>query len=355
MIQREQFGEHPSGRSVDAITLVNASGLTVRFLSHGGIIQSVLAPDRAGVLGDVVLGFDRYEPYVRNPFYFGALIGRNGNRIANGRFTLDGRAYTLTANDGPHHLHGGAKGIHQALWGVDTFERGGACGAVLTYTSADGDDGYPGNLAARVTYTLGDDDRFTIEYGATIDAPTLVNLTQHSYFNLTGRPGTTILDHELAIDASHYTPVDHTLIPLGAHDAVEGTPFDFRVPKPVGEDMHASDKQIDIASGYDHNFVLDGATGTMHRAAWMRDPASGRVLVLHTTEPGLQFYSGGTFTPGLVGKGGVAYPRSGGMALETQHFPDAPNHPSYPSTLLRPGEQYGSTTSWHFLTDAAGS
>jgi aldose 1-epimerase len=352
VIEREEFGRHPSGRTVDAIRLTNARGLAVRFLSYGGIIQSVRTPDRDGVPGDVVLGFDGFEPYLRNPFYFGALIGRSGNRIAHGRFTLDGHEYTLTRNDGAHHLHGGAKGFHQALWDVDTFGRDGAHGAELRYTSRDGDDGYPGNLETRVTYTLSDDDRFTIEYRATTDAPTLANLTQHTYFNLTGRPGSDVLDHALTIDASHYTPVDHTLIPLGAQDLVDGTPFDFRVAKAVGEDMHESDKQIDIASGYDHNFVLDGPSGTLHRAARVHDPESGRVLELHTTEPGLQFYSGGTFAPGLTGKGGVVYPRSGGMALETQHFPDAPNQPQFPSTVLRPGAEYRSATEWRFLTDA---
>jgi aldose 1-epimerase len=303
----------------------------------------------------VVLGFDTFEPYLRNPFYFGALIGRSGNRIAHGRFTLHGREYTLTTNDGAHHLHGGAKGFHQALWDVDTFERNGERGAVLSYLSPDGDDGYPGNLHARVTYTLADDDRFTIDYSATTDAPTPVNLTQHSYFNLTGRPGTTVLDQALTINASRYTPVDATLIPLGAHDAVEGTPFDFRLPTPVGRNIHERDKQLEIASGYDHNFVLDGgAPGALNLAARVHDPESGRVLEIHTTEPGLQFYAGGTFTPDLVGKGGVVYPRFGGMALETQHFPDAPNQPSFPSTILRPGREYRSSTVWHFGTDAAG-
>jgi aldose 1-epimerase len=354
VIGRERFGTHPSGRAVDAIRLTNRRGLSVRFLSYGGIIQSVLAPDRHGAPGDVVLGFDTFAPYLRNPFYFGALIGRSGNRIAYGRFTLHGREYTLTTNDGPHHLHGGARGFHQALWDVDVFERDGTQGAVLSYTSSDGDDGYPGNVHARVTYTLAADDRFTIDYSATTDAPTPVNLTQHSYFNLTGRAGDDVLGHALTINASRYTPVDRTLIPLGAHDGVDGTPFDFRLATPVGRHVHAADTQLEIASGYDHNFVLDGGEpGGLGPAARVHDPESGRVLEVSTTEPGLQFYAGGTFTPDLVGKGGLVYPRFGGMALETQHFPDAPNQPSFPSTILRPNVEYRSTTRWAFLTDAA--
>ena len=354
MIERERFGVHPSGREVDAIRFVNASGVAVRFLTYGGIIQSVLVPDRHGTPGDVVLGFDTFEPYLHNPFYFGALIGRSGNRIAHGRFTLHGREYSLTTNDGAHHLHGGAKGFHQALWDVEVVQRGADLIAVLTYTSAAGDDGYPGNLATHVTYTLSRDNRFTIDYRATTDAPTPVNLTQHSYFNLTCQPESTVLDQILTINASRYTPVDSTLIPLGAHDVVEGTPFDFRLATPIGRNIHAHDKQLAIASGYDHNFVLDHTTaGVLGPAARLSDPDSGRLVELRTTEPGLQVYAGGTFTPGLVGKGGVTYPRFGGVALETQHYPDAPNHPSFPSTILRPNVEYRSTTEWRFLTESA--
>jgi aldose 1-epimerase len=352
-VTREPFGVHPSAQPVHAIRLVNARGIAVQFLSYGGIIQSLQVPDTSGEHGDVVLGFDTLDEYLANPFYFGAIIGRYGNRIAHGKITLDGVEHSLTVNNGPHHLHGGATGLHQALWDVDTFERSGERGAVLQCRSDAGNDGYPGNLDVRVTYTLSDDDRFTIDYHATTDAPTLVNLTQHTYFNLSGRGDRDVLDHELEINASRYTPVDATLIPLGDHHEVAETPFDFRRAHALRRDIASDHEQIRIGSGYDHNFVLDkSAPAALEPAARLHDPKSGRVLELSTTEPGLQMYAGGTFTPGLTGKGGVQYPRFGGVALETQHFPDSPNQPSFPSTVLRPGEEYRSTTVWQFGVDS---
>jgi aldose 1-epimerase len=353
VIEHEPFGVHPSQQPVHAITLVNSNGMRVRFLTYGGVIQSLVVPDANGVPGDVVLGYDTLEEYLANPFYFGALIGRSGNRIAHGRFTLDGVQHTLSLNNGEHHLHGGASGLHQILWDAEPFERAGVQGAVLTCTSAAGSDGYPGNLDVRVTYTLTDDDEFTIEYFATTDAPTPVNLTQHTYFNLSARAGSTVLDHELTVNASRYTPVDAGLIPLGNHRDVDGTPFDFRAAHAVGRDIASDESQVRIGAGYDHNFVLDKREpNSLDVAARLHDPQSGRVLQLSTTEPGVQVYAGGTFTPGLTGKGGATYPRFGGIALETQHFPDAPNQPSFPTTILRPGREYRSTTVWRFGTEA---
>ncbi|MES2522069.1 MAG: aldose epimerase family protein [Gemmatimonadota bacterium] len=348
-VLKQGFGTHPSGADVDAYLLLNARGMHVRVLTYGGIVQSLEVPDRRGKLADVVLGFDTLEPYLANPFYFGALIGRNGNRIANGRLPIDGRVHQLTRNNGAHHLHGGGKGLHQQLWKAESFAGGRECGVVMSCTSQDGDDGYPGTVSVRVTYTLSSENRFVIASEATTDAPTVVNLTQHSYFNLSGVRGQPVLDHELMIDANQFTPVDDTLIPLGQHRGVDGTPFDFRDSRAVGSRIHEADEQLRIGSGYDHNWVLHERTRDMQSpAVRLVHEASGRSLELFTTEPGLQVYSGGTFTPDLTGKGGVEYPRFGGIALETQHFPDAPNQPAFPSTVLRPGEMYRSATVWQF-------
>lgn len=350
MIEREPFGVHPSAQPVHAIRLVNTRGVEVRFLTYGGVIQSLLVPDASGQPADVVLGYDTLEEYLANPFYFGAIIGRYGNRIAYGRFTLDGVERQLSVNNGAHHLHGGASGLHQALWDAREFEGDGVQGAELRCRSEAGSDGYPGNLDVVVAYTLHDDNRFTIDYRATTDEPTPVNLTQHTYFNLSGSAGRTILDEELEIRASRFTPVDQGLIPLGEHRDVARTVFDFRSPQPIEQGTDVDEHiQLRIGGGIDHNFVLDKRTpGGLEFAARLHDSGSGRTLELSTTEPGLQVYAGGTFTPELTGKGGVRIPRFGGIALETQHFPDSPNHPSFPSTILRPGEEYRSTTVWQF-------
>ncbi|HYW32249.1 MAG TPA: aldose epimerase family protein [Gemmatimonas sp.] len=348
-VLEERFGTHPTGADVHAYLLQNEHGMRVRVLGYGGIVQSLHVPDRDGAPADVVLGFDTLEEYLANPFYFGALIGRNGNRIAGGRFTIDAREYRLTQNDGAHHLHGGGKGLHQALWSVEPFENSDGHGVVLSWVSPAGDDGYPGTLNVRVTYTLSRNNRFAIAYEATTDAPTIVNLTQHSYFNLSGARGSSVLDHDLQIDASLYTPVNDTLIPLGVHATVAGTPFDFQRARTVGDRIHDADEQLRVGGGYDHNWVLNERTTDMaSRAARLVHAPSGRSLELFTTEPGLQVYAGGTFTPGLSGKCGMEYPRFGGIALETQHFPDAPNQPGFPSTVLRPGETYTSRTAWQF-------
>lgn len=357
MIARTAFGRHTSGRAVDVITLENSAGTRIAFLTYGGVIHSLELTDRVGKRDDVTLGFDRLEEYYGSPFYFGAIVGRNANRIARGRLLVDGHAYALTINNAPNHLHGGTLGLHQALWQADTFERVGECGAILTAASAAGDDGYPGTVSVRVRYTLSDSNEFHIAYEATTDAPTPVNLTQHAYFNLSGVPGNDVREHVLGIDADAFTPVDDTLMPTGEFQTVQGTPFDFREPHAIGRDLERDDAQLALGHGYDHNWVLnrsrDSATSgkrhpSLRRAASLMHPPTGRSLEVLTTEAGLQVYAGGTFTPGLTGKGGVRYPRFGGIALETQAYPDAPNQPSFPSTILRPGERHESTTVWRF-------
>jgi len=334
---------------MDAYTLRNANGMTVRFVAYGGRVVSVEVPDRTGRLADVVLGYDTLDDYAADRFYVGALVGRYANRIAKGRFTLDGRVHTLTVNDGPNHLHGGRRGFHRVPWTVTPFEDSGATGAVLSYTSVTGDEGYPGTLSVSVIYTLTDDNELVFDYAAIADEATPVNLTHHGYFNLAGHDRGDIRAHELTLAASRYTPVDATLIPTGELRDVAGTPFDFRAAKAIGAGLDGDDAQLRIAGGFDHNFVLDRAEGDGELALAVRvhEPVSGRVLEIHTTEPGLQCYSGQALG-GAVGKGGVTYGAFAGMALETQHFPDSPNQPSFPSTILRPGAGYTSKTVYRF-------
>jgi aldose 1-epimerase len=349
------FGTLPDGRSVDAFVLANARGTRVRVLALGGILQAVHVAGRDGTVADVALGYDTLDGYLADPRYLGALVGRYANRIAAGRFTLDGTAYALATNNGANHLHGGPRGFHTALWAVEPFVGAGATGLVLRHVSPDGDEGYPGTLAVQVTYTLGDDDVLAVDYHATTDRATPVNLTQHAYWNLAGHAAGSVRDHELTIAAARYTPVDAGLIPTGEQRPVAGTPFDFTAPQPIGARIDADDEQLARGLGYDHNFVLDGAAGGAAAgpafAARLRDPASGRVLALHTTEPGLQFYSGNVLPGGPPGKGGVDYAHRGGLALETQHFPDSPNQPAFPSTILRPGAALRSRTEFRFSVE----
>ena len=352
-IVREHFGVTPDGRTVDAFTLTNARGAEVRFMTYGGVILSVLVPDRDGVLDDVTLGYDTLDGYLADTRFFGALVGRYANRIAGARFALDGREYRLATNDGPNHLHGGPRGFHTAVWSAEPFAGDGGVGATLRHTSPDGDEGYPGRLEARVTYTLTDEDDLEIDYHATADAPTHVNLTQHAYFNLAGHDAGDVHGHELAIAASRFTPVDPTLIPTGELRDVRGTPFDFTAPAPIGARIDADDEQLRRGQGYDHNWVIDREPGSdsLLLAARLRAPGSGRVMEVWTTEPGVQFYAGNVLPGGPLGKGGVDYVRRGGLALETQHFPDSPNRPAFPSTVLRPGDVYRSRTVYRFLVD----
>src|SRR5213082_2152390 len=349
-IARTPFGSTERGEAVSAYTLKNAHGIELQVLDYGGIIVSLRVPDRTGRLGDVALGFDSLADYQRGSPYFGALIGRYGNRIARGRFTLDGRTYTLATNNGPNHLHGGVRGFDKVVWAAAPFERGDSVGLVLSYTSPDGEEGYPGTLRATVTYTLTNANELIFDYHATTDRATPVNLTQHSYFNLAGDGKGDILGHVVTLNADRFTPVDSTLIPTGELKSVAGTPFDFRKPTPIGARIDQDDVQLRYGPGYDHNFVLN-KSGDGHEptfAARVYEPATGRVMEIYTTEPGLQFYSGNFLDGTLHGKKGVVYRRRYGFAMETQHFPDSPNKPGFPSTILRPAEQYRSRTIYKF-------
>jgi aldose 1-epimerase len=306
-------------------------------------------------MADVVLGFDTLDEYLDHSPFFGCLVGRYGNRIAGGAFTLDGETYTLATNDGPNHLHGGVEGFDKKLWAASARESEYGPSLRLTYTSPDGEEGYPGTLHVTVVYTLMDegpnaDGALRIDYMATTDKPTVVNLTNHSYFNLSAGEAKTILDHELMLNADHFTPVDETLIPTGEIRPVAGTPMDFREMTRVGARIDADDAQLELGGGYDHNWVLNGEPGTLRLAARVVDPATGREMAVHTTEPGVQLYTGNMMPETLPGKGDRTYVRRGGLCLETQHYPDAPNHPDFPATQLDPGETYRSTTIFAFST-----
>ncbi|WP_432537842.1 aldose epimerase family protein [Kineococcus arenarius] len=346
-ISTEAWGNLPDGTAVERYTLVNGE-VTVRILTYGGIVQSLEFPDERGNVENVVLGFDDLEGYLagNNPGpYFGALIGRYGNRIAGGRFTLDGVEHQLPLNDGQNSLHGGEDSFDKRVWDAEALPGDQVVGLRLTLVSPDGDQGYPGTLTAEVTYTLDRFAQLTVDYSATTDAATVVNLTNHTYWNLRGEGSGTIYDHELTIHADAYTPVDATLIPTGEIAPVAGTPMDFRDPTAVGARIRQPFQQILFGQGYDHNWVLDRETADeLEEAASLHDPASGRTLTISTTEPGLQFYSGNFLDGTLVGTSGSVYRQGDGLALETQHFPDSPNQPTFPSTVLRPGEEYRSTT-----------
>ncbi len=346
-IAKTDFGTTKGGQSADLYTLTNARGHSVAITNYGGIITSLNVPDRDGKVGDVVMGFDSLRDYEEKSPFFGCITGRYANRIAKGKFTLDGKTYTLAVNNGPNHLHGGKVGFDKKVWTAATRQEKGALVLELTHTSPDGDEGYPGALSARVTYTWTNDDTLRIDYAATTDKPTVVNLTNHTYFNLAGHDAGTALNHTLSLDASAFTPTDATAIPLGEIRPVAGTPFDFRSPHRLGERIDAEDEQIKFGGGYDHNFVVDGNAGQLRDCALLADPATGRTLEVLTSEPGVQLYTA-NFLNGLRGKGGAVYRKRDAVCLETQHFPDSPNQPSFPSTVLRPGETYRSTTVWKF-------
>jgi aldose 1-epimerase len=339
-ISRKPWGKTPSGEQVDLYTMKNARGAEIRITSFGGIVVSWTAPDRKGQIADVVLGFDSLDGYLKEHPYFGAIVGRYGNRIAKGRFKLNGVEYKLATNNGENHLHGGIKGFDKAVWKAKE-----ARGALeLSYLSKDGEEGYPGNLSATITYTLGEDNELRIDYHATTDKPTVLNLTNHSYFNLAGQGEGDILGHRITLHADRFTPVDAGLIPTGELKPVAGTPFDFRTPHAIGERINANDEQLARGKGYDHNFVLNGQAGTLRPAARVVEPKSGRVLEILTTEPGVQFYTGNFLDGTLRGKGGKVYRQRYGFCLETQHFPDSPNQPAFPSTVLKSGDHYRTTT-----------
>jgi aldose 1-epimerase len=350
-VSSEPFGEVDEG-SVEKYTLTNANGVEVSILNYGAIIQSILVPDRDGNLGNVVLGFDNIEDYVEKSPYFGAIVGRYANRIANGTFALDGQTYTLAINNDPNHLHGGDVGFDKVLWEVEDVSSPDGQSIALTRTSPDGEEGYPGNLTVTVTYTLTDADELRIDYEATTDALTVLNLSNHSYFNLAGEGSGSIFEHELQLSAGNFTPVEETLIPTGEIAPVAGTPFDFTTAKPIGQDIRdGSDPQIVIGRGYDHNFVLDDWTEgntDLLPAAVVTDPTSGRTLTVTTDQPGVQFYSGNFLDGTFAGTSGMVYRQGDGFCLETQHFPDSPNQPDFPSTELAPGETFTSTTVFAF-------
>ena len=344
------FGRTPDDKLVEVVTLKNSAGIEARVLTYGGIILSLKTPDRDGAFDDIVLGFDDLAPYFTKSPYFGCLIGRYGNRIAGGKFTLDGKAYTLATNNAPNHLHGGVKGWDKVVWAATPFNNTDGVGVVLTYTSADGEEGYPGTVKATVKYTLNDENQLKVDYEATTDKPTVINLTQHSYFNLAGSKANDILQHALLINADQYTPVDKTLIPTGQLAPVDGTPFDFRKLTPIGARVNDANEQLTFGRGYDHNYVLTRNSTALSHAAKVVEPVTGRSLDIFTTEPGIQFYSGNFLDGTLTGKNGRTYGQRAGFCLETQHFPDSPNRPNFPSTVLRPGETYTTKTVFSFGT-----
>ncbi|MCC6863076.1 MAG: galactose mutarotase [Bryobacterales bacterium] len=347
-VTTQPFGKTPSGEEVRLFTLTNAGGMEVAITNYGGIVVSVKTPDRSGTIGDVVLGFDSLDGYLGPHPHFGSLIGRYGNRIAKGRFTLNGVEYKLAQNNGENHLHGGIRGFDKVVWQARPLTGGDAPGVVLTYLSRDGEEGYPGNLSATVVYSLTPNHELRIDYSATTDKDTVVNLTNHSYFNLAGPGEGDILAHELTLSASRFTPVDKGLIPTGELRAVESTPFDFRKPVAIGARINEKDEQLILGGGYDHNFVLDNSGRGLAPAATVYEPKSGRVMEVLTTEPGVQFYTGNFLDGAIRGKGGKAYGKRYGFCLETQHFPDSPNKPQFPSTVLKPGGQYRTTTIYRF-------
>jgi aldose 1-epimerase len=348
-ITESPFGQLPDGREATLYTLTNANGMIAKISNLGGVITQIHVPDRDGIMADVVFGYDDVAPYMGESNYFGALIGRYGNRIANGRFTLDGETHQLDLNDGVNHLHGGTDGFHRRLWEAETFATPKSAGLILSYLSADGDQGYPGNLDTTVIYELRDDNELRIAFHAITDKATPVNLTNHAYFNLAGKGD--ILGHQLTINAEAYTPVGPGLIPVGAPQAVAGTAFDFRTQHAIGARIDQDDAQLRFGSGYDHNFVLKKTQPqAMEVSARVVDPASGRVLEVLSQEPGIQFYSGNFLSDEITGKGRIYGYRSG-ICLEPQHFPDSPNRPDFPSTILRPGEEYATVMAYRFSVE----
>ncbi|MAW94864.1 MULTISPECIES: aldose epimerase family protein [unclassified Leeuwenhoekiella] len=348
-ITKSDFGMFQDSIPVEKYALVNANGMEVDVITYGGIITSLKAPSQDSTFQDVVLGFDSLDQYVEGSPYFGAIIGRYGNRIAKGEFKLDGETYKLPANDGENSLHGGTAGFDKVVWNAEEVKDGDNVGLKLTYLSPDGDMGYPGNLETTVTYTLQADNTLMVKYEATTDKPTVVNLTQHSYFNLSGDFDKTILDTEIMINADQYLPVDAGLIPTGELKSVAGTPFDFNKPKKIGAEINEENDQLKKGLGYDHCWILNGTGGEMKLAATALDPESGRFMEIMTTEPAIQFYTGNFLDGTLTQKGGEGtYAYRSGFCLETQHYPDSPNQADFPSTVLKPGEKYETTTSFKF-------
>lgn len=346
-VQQKRFGVTQGGRPVILYTLTNAHGVEITAMNYGGIIQSIRVPDRNGKSADIVLGHDTAEGYMPNPPYIGAIVGRYANRIANGTFTLDGKTYTLPKNDGPNTLHGGTtKTFDKVMWESQPLKDKN--GVSFTYLSRDGEEGFPGNLTVTVTYVLTDSDELVIDYDATTDKATPINVSQHSYFNLKGEGNGDILDHEILINADKFTPVDKNLIPTGELRPVKGTPFDFTKSTKIGSRIEDKDEQLILGHGYDHNFVISRKGDGLTLAARVYEPTTGRVMEVSTTQPGVQFYTGNFLDGTVTGKAGHVYKRRYGLCLETQHFPDSPNHPKFPSTILKPGEKFHQETVFKF-------
>jgi len=349
---KKSFGKTPDGQPVDLYVLTNISGAEVSITNYGGAVVSLKLPDRSGKLADVVLGYETADGYVNDKSYFGALVGRYGNRIANAQFVLDGKTYTLAKNNGENSLHGGIKGFNKAVWSAKVLSTKDGQSLELSYLSKDGEEGFPGNLKVNVIYTLTDANALQIEYSATTDKKTVVNLTNHSYFNLAGQSSGNILGHQLMIQADKFTPVDASLIPTGELRDVAGTPFDFRKSTAIGARIDQEDEQLKLGGGYDHNFVLRRAADVGESlAARVVEPTTGRVLEVWTTEPGMQFYTGNFLDGKTAGKGGMTYPRRAAFCLETQHYPDSPNQLKFPSAVLNPGERYHTITTYRFSVE----
>jgi len=346
-ITKAPFGT-ADGKLVDVYALRNRKGVEARIMTYGGTVVSLSVPDKNGKLGDVVLGYDSLADYQKSTFYFGALIGRYGNRIAKGKFSIDGKEYTLATNNGANHLHGGVNGFDKVVWTAHPSVEGDGPHLELTYRSRDGEEGYPGTLSVNVTYTLTENNELKIVYSATTDKPTVVNLTHHSYFNLAGAGNGDILRHQLTINADRFAPTDSGSIPTGELRTVKGTPFDFTKPVAIGAWIDQDDEQLKYGNGYDHNFVINKDGNALSLAATVYDATSGRLMEVFTTEPGVQFYTGNFLSGSIVGKKGQNYPRRSGFCLEAQHFPDSPNQPKFPSTVLRPGQKYEQTTVYKF-------
>jgi aldose 1-epimerase len=347
MVSHESFGRTSDGE-VTLYTLTNSNGLEMKVLNYGCVVVSLKIPDRNGRLDDIVLGFDSIEQYVSESPFFGAIVGRYGNRIAAGTFVLDGVTYKLAINNGPNHLHGGIKAFDKVLWNIEENNSSEGPSLKFTYTSKDGEEGYPGTLNVTIIYTLTHDNKFKINYRATTDKKTIINLSQHSYFNFSGDAKRSILDHEIMLNADRFVAIDATSIPTGELKQVDGTPFDFRQPIRVGERIDSDDPQIINGQGYDHTFVFnEGVSNGRAVAASLYDPETGRYMEIFTREPGVQFYSG-NFLKGYKGKNGAVYHKRFGLCLETQHFPDSPNHPEFPTVVLSPDEVYETETSYRF-------
>jgi aldose 1-epimerase len=350
-VKREATSAMIDGKPVEVYEVRNSNGIEVRAMNFGGIIISLRVPDKSGKMGDVVLGYDDVTQYRANPAHMGGIIGRYANRIAHGEFTLDGKQYPLAKNNGSNSLHGGIVGFDKVFWDAKPFTADHEAGIVFTYTSKDGEEGYPGNLKTKVTYTLNDHNELIFDYEAVTDKATPINLTQHTYFNLAGEGNGDILGEQVMIQANAFTRVDKTMIPTGEIRPVKDTPLDLTKPTKIGAKIHDGYEQLAIANGYDHNFIIDGKEGELKFAARLIDPVSGRVLEVSTTQPGIQFYSGNSLDGTIVGKNGHVYKQNFGFALETQHYPDSPNHPNFPSTILRPGQTFHSRTVYKFSVE----